>query len=76
MNIIPLSWLSPGEEGIIVDIRGGRGWRKRLMEMGIAEGVRVKVIQNIFPGPCVVAIGNVRIVLGYGMANRIMVRGV
>ena len=75
-HVFPLGFLSVGKEGIVVQVKRGKGWRRRLLEMGIAEGAKVKVVQNVFPGPCVVALGNVRLMLGHGMANRIMVREV
>lgn len=72
-KIFPLSVASPGEEVVLVNIRGGRGWRRRLMEMGLSEGMKIKVIHSSPPGPCIIAIGNSRLFLGYGMAQRILV---
>ncbi|MCD6521670.1 ferrous iron transport protein A [Candidatus Calescamantes bacterium] len=74
--MVPLSLLPPGKEAVIIEIRGGMGWRRRLMELGLMEGMKIKVIQRLFPGPVVIAVGNARVVLGFGMAQRIMVREV
>ena len=74
-ELFTLSFLNPGREATIVAIKGGKGWRRRLMEMGVAEGMKVKVLQNSFRGPMVISVGKTRLVLGYGVACRILVKG-
>ena len=71
--LIPLALLSVGEEGEIVEIRGGRGMVQRLSEMGFTNSTRVKVLSSSSPGPVLVGVRDARIALGRGIAMKIMV---
>ncbi len=73
--LIPLSMLGPGERGVVVDMRGGRGIRGRLSAMGLVPGVQVSVVNNGGnAGPLIVAIMDTRLALGRRMAHRILVQ--
>ena len=72
--LIPLPMLPPGVEATVVEIRGGSGLERRLADMGLAPGVRVRLITDGTRGPLVVAAGDTRLALGRGMAQKIMVR--
>ena len=72
-EVLPLTMLPPGKEATLVTIRGGRGLRKRLTDMGLNEGVKLKVLHSHRPGPCIILVGNTRLVLGYGMTQKVMV---
>jgi ferrous iron transport protein A len=72
---IPLVELKSGQEGTIDSIDGGHGMRKNLQNLGVREGVKVKLINRHFmKGPVVILIGKSRVAIGFGMARRIMVR--
>lgn len=69
----PLTMANPGEPLQVVDIRGGRGQRQHLMDMGIAPGARLMVMNG--PGRGIIAkVMDTRIALAPGMARRVMVR--
>ncbi len=83
-----LTELRDGESGIINSIkvsRGGgqgkrrrarRGWgfRKRLEDMGLTPGTRVRVVKSApFHGPLEVYVRGSRLAIGKGMAERIFV---
>lgn len=70
---IPLSMLSPGEEGKIVNILGGKGIVRRLSEMGFSIGEKIQVI-NSARGPVVVKIKDSRLALGRGLAMGIIIK--
>jgi len=65
--------LSIGEEAEFVDVRGGRGIRRRLAALGLNPGMKVSVVQNSMRGPIVLGVMDSRIALGRGMAQRILV---
>ena len=48
MVIKPLSELEPSEKGRIVKVSGGRGIRRRLLDMGVVSGAMVEV-QRVAP---------------------------
>lgn len=56
----------------IVRIDSGRGLLSRLRNMGLWEGDTVKVIRNT-TGQLIVGKGSLRLALGRGMSNKIMV---
>ncbi|MBN1881640.1 MAG: ferrous iron transport protein A [Deltaproteobacteria bacterium] len=56
----------------IVSITAGHGLTGRLCAMGLVTGVSIEVLQNAQRGPVIVALCGCRIVLGRGMAEKIM----
>ena len=70
---LPLTMVSPGKEVTLISIRGGRGLRRRLTDMGLNEGMKLKVLHSHTPGPCIVLAGDTRLALGHGMAHKILV---
>ena len=72
--ILPLTMARINRDLVLVSIEGGWGLRRRLSDMGLAEGMKFRVLHIHRPGPCIVLAGNTRLVLGYGMAHRIMVK--
>lgn len=70
----PLTMAPLGKEVILMSITGGRGLRARLTDMGLNEGMTLRVLHAHRMGPCVVLVGKTRLVLGHGMAQRILVK--
>lgn len=75
-EILPLAMVGCNKEVKLVSILGGRGLRARLADMGLIEGARFKVLHAHPSGPCIILIGNTRLVLGYGMAQKILVESI
>ena len=72
----PLSNMEPGERGVIMSIACGLGAARRLAEMGLTPGVQVTVIRKApLRGPVEVEVRGTRVILGYGLASRIAVKG-
>jgi Fe2+ transport system protein FeoA len=63
----------PGCTVRLVGIQAGRRLQARLAAMGLVPGVEVEVIHNRVHGPFIIAVKGSRIVLGRGMANKILV---
>jgi Fe2+ transport system protein FeoA len=70
----PLSGVSEGETVTIVAVNAGQGLKSRLAVMGLMPRTQIKVMNNGHPGPFVVGVKNARIMLGRGMADKILVR--
>jgi ferrous iron transport protein A len=70
---VPLSTLPDGATARLVTIHGGPGLRSRLTAMGLRAGAAIRVVHNGGRGPFVVAAGESRIVLGRGMAHKVLV---
>ena len=70
----PLAMLSPGEEALVVEVQGGHGLRHRLMAMGLRPGLPVRLLHRHGAGPVLVQVGEARLALGRGLAQKILVR--
>jgi len=73
---MPLAMVSPGGVVQVVDVRAGWGLQRRLADMGLTPGVTIRVMNSQRPGPIIVDLRGSRLVLGYGMTQRILVRKV
>ncbi len=66
--------LRDGETGLIVSVNGGKMLNKRLADLGLTPGVRIKILRKtLFAGPVQVEVFGSRLVLGRGLASKIMV---
>lgn len=72
IDLFPLISLVEGEEGVVHSISGGRGLTSRLASMGIAPGIRIKILRNS-GGPVVILTNGTRVAIGRGQASRIMI---
>ena len=71
--MMPLSMVTPGEVVQVVAVRAGWGLQRRLAEMGLNPGVKVRVLNSQRPGPVVIEVRGSRLALGHGVAHKIMV---
>lgn len=71
-NVLPITTLAEGEEGIVHSLAGGEGLTSRLAGMGIVSGMKIKVLRNIGRLIIVHASGT-RVALGRGEAHKILV---
>ena len=72
-QIQPLSTIRSGETVRLASIEAGRGLNSRLASMGLLPNVKIKVINNSHPGPFIINVKGSRMMLGRGMAHKIMV---
>jgi Fur family ferric uptake transcriptional regulator len=73
-DVTPLTAAKQGEQLVIEKFTGGAGSRMRLMSMGLRVGDAIDVITNLNQGQLVIAVENKRLVLGRGLAQKIMVK--
>ena len=72
--MIPLSSVPSGKSIIVLSFQCGRRLAWRLFEMGILPGARYKVVSNLKCGPVILKKDGMRLGLGHGMAEKILVR--
>lgn len=72
-KLTPLLKVPEGKQVKLAAIEGGSRLRRKLVSMGLNEGVVLKVLHSHGRGACVILVQNTRLMLGQGMANRIMV---
>ena len=68
-----LNKIESGKTVQMVSIEGGRNLKSRLASMGLIPGVEIKVVRHSSTGPFIVVVKGTRLVLGRGMAQKIMV---
>jgi Fe2+ transport system protein FeoA len=73
-KVILLSTIKSGKTVKLAGVEAGRGLNSRLAAMGLLPNVEITVISNGHPGPFVVSVKGSRMMLGRGMADKIMVR--
>jgi len=72
--VMPLTMVRENARARVAIVYGGRGLVQRLAAMGIYPGAEVTLIRGGYsPGPLVAKVGESRIALGRGMAQRVMV---
>jgi len=76
LSLMPLMAAKQGEVLIVRSFKGGTRSRMRLMSMGLRVGDRIDVISNLNQGQLVIALDYKRLVLGRGLAEKIMVQPV
>jgi ferrous iron transport protein A len=69
-----LADMKDGQTGVIVSIMGGRMATKRLADLGLTPGTGVKMVRRaLFSGPIQIEVCCSRLVIGRGLASRIIV---
>lgn len=73
----PLTSLKAGQSGTVARLCGGRAMQARLLGMGLYVGSEVRMLSanHGSHGPTLLAVGETRLAIGHGMAEKIMIRG-
>lgn len=72
-DVKPLSTVRSGDKVRLAGIEAGRSLNSRLSAMGLVPNVEITVVSNGYPGPFVITVKNSKVMLGRGMAQKIMV---
>jgi ferrous iron transport protein A len=70
---LPLALLDSGARVQVVSFRCGRLMQHRLTDMGLSVGSEITVISRGTSGSSLICIGDTRVVIGGGMAHKIIV---
>ncbi|EKD52248.1 MAG: hypothetical protein ACD_62C00075G0004 [uncultured bacterium] len=74
MTLKTLIDMKPGESGMVVEITGGPGCLKQLNNLGLNAGKIIhKIGAHLWRGPQIVKLGQIQIVVGHGIAQKIKV---
>ncbi|NLA49767.1 MAG: ferrous iron transport protein A [Bacteroidales bacterium] len=66
--------LQEGQTGTVLSLNGGRNLTKRLADLGMGPGTRIRVLRtSLFSGPVQVEVTGSKLVLGRGLASKIIV---
>ena len=62
-----------GRKYKVMGLMGGRGARRRLLDLGLTIGVVIKAIIVHSYGPVLIEVRDTRLGIGHGLARKIMV---
>lgn len=73
-KLVTLRQMQAGQSGKVVQVQGGAGLANRLSALGVRPGKRItKISSMLMRGPVTIQLGSMRVAVGFGMANRIIV---
>ncbi|NQT90869.1 MAG: ferrous iron transport protein B [Candidatus Omnitrophica bacterium] len=70
---IRLTEADPGAELLLVSIEGGQGLAKKLTDMGLIPGERIRKLEHSGKGPVMLIVKGSKLALGRGMADKVIV---
>jgi len=74
-KLVTLRQMWAGQSGIVAHIEGGHGLVNRLNALGIRPGKRItKVGSMLMRGPVTIQLDTAQVAIGFGMANKIIVK--
>lgn len=65
--------MAVGQSGVIAEIQGREGIRRRLAALGLRVGGRITKESRHFHGPVTVRLGRTNLGIGQGMAAKVIV---
>jgi Fe2+ transport system protein FeoA len=71
---MPLAMADAGKILTVTGINAGCGLQRRLADMGLIPGTLVSVVNGCHSGPLLIDIRGSRLGLGFGVAQKIMVK--
>lgn len=74
MTLTPLTETQPGMHVRVSEVNGGKELRARLCALGLTPGTPVEIV-SVGSGPVIVKVLDSRLMLGRGMAEKVLVRG-
>ncbi|MBI9109440.1 MAG: ferrous iron transport protein A [Spirochaetales bacterium] len=67
--------LKTGQKACISELGRGRGFRAKMLGMGIRPGVEMTMLNSHSHGPCVIEVGRNKLMLGFEMLSGIILKG-
>ena len=71
---VPLSTVKAGQKVKLISINAGQGLKNKLAVMGLLPNIEILVVNNSHPGPFIISVKGSKIMLGRGMAHKILVK--
>jgi len=68
-----LSAVGAGETVKLVSVNAGQALNSRLASMGLVANVEITVVNSGHPGPFVISVKDSKMMLGKGIAHKVMV---
>ena len=73
-KLVCLVDLKEGQKGYIITVLGGRGAVKKLADLGLTPRTEIEILKKIpYKGPVEIQVRGSNLVLGRGIASKVMV---
>ena len=70
-----LAQMKQGQSGTVIQIKGGRHLANRLNALGVMPGKKItKISSMLMRGPVTIEVDRVQVAMGFGMAQKIIVK--
>ncbi|MCP4717697.1 MAG: ferrous iron transport protein A [Deltaproteobacteria bacterium] len=73
-TLTDLAGIRPGRRVRLIDVDAGRNLQGRLLALGLIKGTEISIITNDGSGPLLIGLGESRMTIGRGMAEKILVQ--
>lgn len=73
-NVIPLTRLKTGDDGVILRLNGNEEFRSKMLALGIIPGKRIKVAKGDVNQPYILRVDESRIMIDWTTLNEILVQ--
>lgn len=74
-QVVTAAQMVAGQSGTVVEVKGGHVLHSRLEALGIRPGKRLRKVSAAFMrGPSVFDVQGFNVAIGFGMANRILIK--
>ena len=67
--------LRPGQKACIRGLGRGRGFRAKMLGLGLRPGAEMRIVNGQKNGPCVIEVNRRRVMLGSEMLSGILLKG-
>jgi len=69
-----LTNLKNGQEAVIDSVTGGTNATKRLADLGLTPKTKIKILRKALLGPLEIEVRGAKLVLGRGLASKIIIK--
>ena len=67
--------LKTGQSACVMELGRGRGFRAKMMGLGVRPGVEMKIVNGHKRGPCIIEVNCRKVMLGHEMLSGIIIKG-
>ena len=67
--------LKAGQKALISSLGRGRGFRAKMMGLGVRPGAEMEIVNGYHHGPCLIRVGRQKMMIGHEMLSGIYLKG-
>ena len=67
--------LKHGQKAFVSELGRGRGFRAKMLGLGVRPGVEMRILNGHKNGPCVIEVNRRKVMIGHEMLSGIILKG-